>query len=140
MTLYVYNPLLSGSSIGVIPPDPPDTTGLLVFDLCPELEVEIRYRRRGEGSPPSGGFVQRRTFWRGFNLRVFRLPWINANDAECARMRDLWRRAKGSTKKMFWTPPQEDDSTFVRFIGSELRFRPRTAVAWSIDIDLEEVR
>lgn len=140
MSVYVYSPILAASALGGgDPPDPPSTEGRLVFDLCPE-EIEIRYRRRGEKSPASGGFVQRRTYWTGFDLRIFSLSWINATDAEASRMRDIWRRAYGPVKKMLWTPPGSASSTFVKLVGSRLNLRPRTAVAWSAEIVLEEVR
>ncbi len=111
----------------------------LTFDLCPEYEMPVTYRRRGLRTPASSGFVQRRTIWGEGDLRTFTLGWRSMNSAEVARLRDIWDRTRGPVLAMNYTPPV-GAAAVVRFKRPALRLAPRARDAWAVQVELEEVR
>lgn len=126
-SLFEWYALLVGGSPGI------------TFNLCPEYELPIRYRRRAIRTPAASGFVQRRTLWSEGDLRTFTLGWRTMNSAEAAELRDLWRRTRGPVLAMNYTPPTGGE-TRVRFKRPQLRLAPRSREAWAAEVELEEVR
>lgn len=108
------------------------------FDLSPEFPMGVSVKRRVIQTPAEQGFVQRKDLW-GFNLRIFTLRWDNLTEAGARRLLVLWEAAEGPVLKMNFTPPGEA-ATSVRFVGSTLALRRKSAVSYSADVILEEVR
>lgn len=108
------------------------------FDLSPAYPLAEDDLQHAVSTQATDGPVHRQRIWPR-KLRRWKLALQHMQLAHVTRLRTLWTTTAAGALRMNWTPPGGSQIA-VRFVGGELVVNQSSAVHFSSEVTLEEVR